>query len=405
MPPGVLLFGNHPPPYGGVPSHVQDLAGHLAGQGWAVHVLAMEGPRRQPQVIDGYTIHRPDRAERMAVLKRLLSSDPGFVGRQALRSPGFLAGNPKMFLGCLSLAAMVREIVRGHDLRLISAYHLFSAGLASAWAADSLGIPLVTTVFGEIYARPQFHRRRLREVRRIVEASRVLLSCSHHCARSLQLLGLPAPVQVVHYGVNTELFSPEVDPALIRARHGLTPDDHVVLYVARMVREMGLHVLLAALDRLLAGDRGIKVVIVGSSGELRAEAEAHALRHPGRVIVVPDVPQQELPHYYAAATVAVSPSINQRACLGLAVAEAMATARAVVVTDVGGGPELVSHGVNGLLVPPGDPAALADSVLALTGNEDRRRAMAASGRAVARRGFDRSITNRRMQELFLEAMA
>ncbi len=404
MAPGVLLFGNHPPPYGGVPSHVQDLAGHLAGRGWAVHVLAMEGPRRQPELIGGYTIHRPDRAQRMAALKRLLWSDPGFVSRQALRSPGFLAANPKMFLGCLSLAAVVRDIVRRHDLRLISAYHLFSAGLASAWAADSLRIPLLTTVFGEIYARPQFHRRRLREVRRIVDVSRVLLSCSHHCARSLQLLGLTAPVQVVHYGVNTEVFSPGVDPKLIRARHGLTPDDHVVLYVARMVREMGLHVLLAAVDRLLAGDPGIKVVIVGSSGELRAEAEAHALRHSGRVIVVPDVPQQELPHYYAAATVAVSPSINERACLGLAVAEAMATARAVVVTDVGGGPELVSDQTNGLLIPPGDPAALADAVLALTRDEDRRRAMAASGRDVARRSFDRSVTNRRMEELFLEAM-
>jgi glycosyltransferase involved in cell wall biosynthesis len=400
----VLLFGNHPPPYGGVPTHVQDLAGHLAGRGWRVHVLAMEGLRRDPEFAAGYTIHRPGRSERLTALRRILSSDPAFLTRQAVRFPGFLTGNPKMFFGCLSLAAVVRDLVRRHDLRLISAYHLFSAGLASAWAADSLGIPLITTMFGEIYARPDFHRRRLREVRHVVEASRVLLSCSHHCARSLQLLGIAAPVQVIHYGVNTESFSPEVDPAPIRVRHGLTPDDHVVLYVARMVREMGLHVLLAAVDRLLAGDAGIKVVIVGSSGELRAEAEAHALRHQGRVIVVPDVPQQELPHYYAAATVAVSPSINERACLGLAVAEAMSTARAVVVTNVGGGPELVSDQVNGLLVPAGDPRALADAVLALTRDEARRRDMAASGLEVARRAFDRSVTNRSMEELFVEAM-
>jgi len=405
MQPGVLLFGNHPPPYGGVPSHVQDLAAHLAGRGWAVHVLAMEGPRREPERTLGYTIHRPGRSERLAALRGLLASDPGFLGRQSLRFPGFLAGNPKMFLGCLSLAAVVRDLVWRHDLRLISAYHLFSAGLASAWAADSLQVPLITTVFGEIYARPDFHRRRLREVRYVVEASRTLLSCSHHCARSFQLLGLTPPVQVVHYGVNTGLFSPAVDPAIIRARHGLAPDDHVVLYVARMVREMGLHVLLAAVDQLLAGDPRIKVVVVGSSGELRAEAEAQAARHPGRLIVVPDVPQTELPQYYAAATVAVSPSLNARACLGLAVAEAMATARAVVVTDVGGGPELVKHQVNGLLVPPGDPAALAEAVLALTRDEGRRRRMAASGLDVAHRGFDRTVTNRRMEELFSEAMA
>ncbi len=405
MRPGVLLFGNHPPPYGGVPTHVQDLAGHLAGRGWAVHVLAMEGPRREPELTGGYTIHRPGPRQRMAALTRLLSSDPRFPGRQALRFPRFLASNPKMFLGCLSLAAVARELVRRHDLRLISAYHLFSAGLASAWAAESRRVPLVTTVFGEIYARPEFHRQRLREVRHVVESSRIMLSCSHHCARSFGLLGLTPAVQVVHYGVNTGVFAPGVDPALIRMRHGLTPDDHVVLYVARLVREMGLHVLLAALDQLLDGDPRIKVVVVGSSGELLQEAQAHAARHPGRVVVVPDVPQPELPHYYAAATVAVSPSLNERACLGLAVAEAMATARPVVVTDVGGGPELVKHEVNGLLVPPGDPAALAEAVLALTRDEERRRRMAASGLDVARRGFDRAVTNQRMEELFLEAMA
>jgi glycosyltransferase involved in cell wall biosynthesis len=239
----------------------------------------------------------------------------------------------------------------------------------------------------------------------VLQVSRLLLSCSHHCARSFQLLGLTAPVQVVHYGVNTGVFSPAVDPARVRYRHGLAPDDHVVLYVARMVREMGLHVLLAATDRLLDGDRRIKVIVVGSSGELRAEAEAHAARHPGRMIVVPDVPQAELPQYYAAATVAVSPSLNERACLGLAVAEAMATARAVVVTNVGGGPELVQHEVSGLLVPPGDPEALAQAVLSLTRDEERRRRMAERGLEVAHRGFDRSVTNRRMEELFSEAMA
>lgn len=400
--PGVLLFGNHPPPFGGVPTHVKDLAGHLASRGWTVHVLSMAGARAAPQLTSGYTVHRPTRREQLESLGRLLRRHPGFGAQQALQFPRLSLGSPRTFLGFLSLAAISWEIARRDNLRLISAYHLFAAGLAGAWAAQLLGISLVTTVFGEIYARPELYRRRLREVRYIVESSRVLSSCSYHCARSFELLGIAPPVRTVHYGVNTAEFSPAVDPALVQARHGLGSKDRVVLYVGRMVREMGLHVLLAAVPRLLEADSRIKVILVGGSGELSDTAEACAAAHPGRVFVVPDVPQSELPLYYAAATIAVSPSVNERACLGLAVAEAMATARPVVVTKIGGGPELVEDDANGVLIPPGDSSALVEAVLSLVRDEERCHRLGERGALVARLAFDRDATNQRMEQLFRE---
>ena len=382
---------------------MESLAGFLAARGWTVHVISMAGKRRRPEKIHGYTVHRPSRRERLEFLTRLMRHDPGFVGRLSQRFSGFASGSPRTFLGCLSLAAACWEIARGDNLRLISAYHLFAAGLAGAWAAELLGIPLITTIFGEIYADPGFYRRRLTEVRYVADRSKMLLSCSHHCSRSLELLGLPARVRTVHYGVDVSEFSPGIDPGPIRERHGLGPRDHVVLFVGRMVREMGLHVLLAALPRLLREDPAIKVFILGGNGELRNEAEEHAARCPDRVFVIADVLQSELPLYYAAATIAVSPSVNERACLGLAVAEAMATARPVVVTNIGGGPELVEDGRNGILIPPSDPTALADAVLNLAADDQRRRRLAECAVAVARRGFDQAATNRQMEELFKEA--
>jgi glycosyltransferase involved in cell wall biosynthesis len=387
-----------------VPAHVQDLAGYLSIRGWTVHVLSIAGPRTDDELAGGYTVHRPDRLARLESLARLLRAYPLFASRQALRFPGLATGNPRMFAGCLSLAAVCCELALQHDLRLISAYHLFAAGLAGAWATEILDARLVTTVFGEIYARPAYHRRRIREVRHIVQRSRVLLSCSHHCARSFELLGMAPAVRAVHYGVNPTEFTPEIDPSPVKARHKIEDRDQVVLYVGRLVREMGLHVLLGAVPRLLGNPR-IKVIIAGANGDLRAEAEACATHYPGRVFVVPDVPQSELPRYYATATIAVSPSINERACLGLAVAEAMATARPVVVTNIGGGPELVEHNVNGLLIPPGDPVALANAVLDLAGDDARCRQLGQRSLDVAHRGFDRQMTNRQMEALFQEALA
>ena len=399
--PGVLLFGNHPLPYGGVPGHVESLAGFLADRGWTVHVLSMAGERRTPEHTRGYTIHRPSRGERFGHLTRLVAQHPGFVAQLSRRFSRFAGGSPRKFLGCLGLAATCWDITRRDRLGLVSAYHLYAAGLAGAWAAELLGIPLVTTVFGEIYADPEFYRRQLSETRYVVERSRLLLSCSHHCSRSLELLGLSAPVRTVHYGVDTSEFSPGVDGDPMRRRHGLGQEDRVVLFVGRMVREMGLHVLLAALPRLLE-DPAIKVMIVGGSGDLRGEAEASAALHPSRVFVLPDVSQADLALYYAAATIAVSPSVNERACLGLAVAEAMAAARPVIVSNIGGGPELVEHDANGLLIPPSDPGALADAVLSLAADDRRCRRLAERGVEVARQGFDQGTTNRRMEELFRE---
>jgi glycosyltransferase involved in cell wall biosynthesis len=364
----------------------------------------MAGSRRAPEFTNGYDIYRPSVSERLGALSRLLSAHPGFAIRQAIRFPTLAIADPKLFLGCLTLAAVCWETARRERLGLISAYHLFSAGLSGAWAAELLGIPLVTTVFGEIYARPGWHRRRLREVRYICGQSQALLSCSYHCARSLELLGITRPVQAVHYGVDTNAFSPEVDGAAVRQRHRIEPGDCVVLFVGRMVREMGLHVLLDALPRLLSGNARIKVIIAGGSGELRPDAERQAEQNPGRVVVMADVAQDQLPQYYAAAAVAVSPSVNQRACLGLAVAEAMATGRAVVVTNVGGGPELVTHEGNGVLIQPESPQALADAVLSLVNDPVRRRTMADRGFAVARRDFDRQTTNQRMERVFEEAL-
>ena len=67
--------------------------------------------------------------------------------------------------------------------------------------------------------------------------------------------------------------------------------------------------------------------------------------------------------------------------------EAMACGLAVVATDVGGNPELIQHGCNGLLVPAADPQALADAIVKLADDADLRRAMGQAGRQMAEQRF------------------
>jgi glycosyltransferase involved in cell wall biosynthesis len=400
----VLLLGNHPPPFGGVPSHIEYLATHLASNGWEVHVVSMTGPRGIPVVQNGYTVHRPSRAERQALLARAPLRAPARLLRRTVQARRLAVEAPRLYLGSLALTEWARALMQRHDLRLISAYHLFSAGLVGSWLSQDLGLPLVTTIFGEIYENPELHRRRLHEVRQIVNQSRVLLSCSRHCAASLRLLGLDAPVETVYYGVDTARFSPERDGTPVRRRLGIPAGRPIVLYLARMNRLMGLDIVLEAIPLVLGSHPEAVFLLAGGRGELTERALEAQRRWPDHVRVAPDVSGEELPLYYAAASVVAVPSVNNRACLGLAIEEALSSGKPVVVSNIGGGPEIVTDQNAGVLVPPADPAALAAGVSRFLGDGPQRERVAASGRALVLERFDKDATNRAIEACFRDLL-
>ena len=400
----VLLLGNHPPPFGGVPTHIEYLSTYLAANGWDVHVVSMTGPRSPPIERNGYTVHRPSRGERRSLLAAAPLRAPGRLLRRMVESGTLPASAPRLFLGGLALAEWAGALVQRHDIRLISAYHLFSAGLVGSWLSRDLGLPLATTIFGEIYENPEMHRRRIREVRQIVSASGALLSCSDHCAKSLRLLGIDTRVETVYYGIDTARFSPGRDAAPLRHRLTLPADRPIVLYLARMNRVMGLEVLLEAIPKVVAEHPDVFFLLAGGEGELTVRAREAVRRWPQHVSVATDVPADDLPLCYAAASAVVVPSISARACLGLAIAEALASGKPVVASDVGGGPEIVQHDKTGVLVPPADSMALAAGVSSLLRDSARRERLAAAGRRRVLQHFDKDATNRTMEARFLDLL-
>ena len=400
----VLLLGNHPPPFGGVLTHIEYLSTYLAANGWDVHVVSLTGPRAPPVSQNGYTVHRPSRAERRRLLAPGSIRAGGRLLHRTVTSGRLLVAAPRLFVGGLALAEWCRALIQRHDLRLISAYHLFSAGLVGSWLSRDLSLPLATTIFGEIYENLDLHLRRIREVRQIAAQSRALLSCSDHCARSLRLLGLLDRVETVYYGIDTHRFSPGRDVTPLLRRLDLPPDRPIVLFLARMNRIMGLEVLLQAIPAVLAEHPEAFFLLAGGLGELTARAREAELRWPGHVKVAADVPGDDLPMCYAVASAVVVPSINARACLGLAIAEALASGKPVVVSDVGGGPEIVQQDRSGVLVPPEDPVALAGEINALLRDGARRERLGAAGRQRVQQLFDKDATNRAMEAHFLDLL-
>jgi glycosyltransferase involved in cell wall biosynthesis len=146
-------------------------------------------------------------------------------------------------------------------------------------------------------------------------------------------------------------------------------------------------------------------LIVGKSDELEEKANLVGKKFPLNVFITSNLAMEMLPLFIAAADVAVVPSVNDRACLGLAIAEAMASGKPVIVSDVGGGREVVVNGVTGMLVSSGDSHALAESILELLNTPKKiRNEMGKAGREIVLDLFDKNFVNRTMEEIFREVI-
>jgi glycosyltransferase involved in cell wall biosynthesis len=178
-----------------------------------------------------------------------------------------------------------------------------------------------------------------------------------------------------------------------------------LLTAARLTPAKGLGTLLEATQQL--GAQGVGVVsLVRGRGDLAAQLQAKivALRiSEGLRIDGTPLAQSEVPALYRSADVYVQPSMTEP--FGMATLEAMACGLPVVASDTGGLADLVQSGVNGLLVPPGEPAPLAAAVRSLVEDPDLRQRMGRASRARAQTMFGMEPVAKSFEELLTTARA
>jgi glycosyltransferase involved in cell wall biosynthesis len=307
-------------------------------------------------------------------------------------------------------AAALRRAARRHRVDLVHANSI-RAGLVAAPLARLGGPPVVVHIRdclppGTLAALTR---------RAIRSGAAFVIANSSYTGRSFAQNGTSTFLRVVHNGLDLTVFDPaRIDRTFARERLGLGPDEQALGVVAQITPWKAQDDAIRTLAILRQRVPQARLLIVGEPTFSRGtetfdnrafERSLHALvaelRLYGAVAFLGG--RSDVPEILRALDLLFVPSWEEP--FGRSVVEAMAMETPVIATSVGGPVEIVRDGVEGLLVPPRQPARWAEAAASLLEAPERLRAMGVAGRQTAIARFGRDVHARAVVAVYREALA
>jgi glycosyltransferase involved in cell wall biosynthesis len=301
----------------------------------------------------------------------------------------------------ISLVRLARYLRTGR-IDIVHA-HLFYANVAARLAGWLAAVPVVLTAHHDTDLWMGPHHRLLERV--TARLSDRVLTCSEAVRRfAIERHGLPAGrVVTLANAIDVEAI-PSGPEARARARGllGAGPEERLVGTLGRLHEpKKGLKSFLSAAARVAAADPRVRFVLIGD-GPSRADLMRFAASLGLGERVRFEGERADAANLLAGLDLLVQPSLWEG--FGLSALEAMAAGLPVVASRVGGVPEVVRDGLDGLLVPAGDPVRLAAAMTAILGDPDRAARLGAAGRERARREFHIDRLVRQTASLYRERL-
>jgi glycosyltransferase involved in cell wall biosynthesis len=263
---------------------------------------------------------------------------------------------------------------------LLHAYFITQAGYIAVYLGRYLGIPSVVSARGNDLDRAIFEPRKAAHILYALQNANAVTANSSQLQRKAQALAPGRAIRLIPNGIDASYFCPQPHQSQLAAQLGLTKSP-VIGFVGEARSKKGLAPLLLAFKDV-ANRQPILLWLLGGvrSGEDHELVKVFQKQNPGLPLLITDyISPQSLPPYYNLMDVLVIPSLRDG--LPNALLEGMACERAVVASAVGGILDAIQDGENGLLVPPGDVAALVGAIQRLLTNDELRLHLGKNARA------------------------
>jgi rhamnosyl/mannosyltransferase len=356
------IYKDYYPVWGGIENHIRQLAEAQAAAGHSVTVL-ITNPGRQPaqEQLNGVRLVR---ARRLATV----------------------ASTPLSAMLPLQTYRLPADIVHVH-----SPYPL---GEMSQWGLGGQR-PYVITYHSDVIKQQgilRLYRPLLKRV--LAGAGRIITSNANYVQSSPFLRPLAAKCTPIPFAVDVARFA-GARPLLPAA------DRPTLLFVGQHRYYKGVDDLVRAMSQLDAR------LLIGGDGPKRGEWQnlAQQLNVADKIQFLGRIPDEDLPGFYASGDIFVLPSNSRAESFGLVLQEAMAAARPCVTTELGTGTSwLVQDGINGLVVPPKNPEALAAALASLLADPDKRRQMGQAGQQRACAEFTLTEMAARIEAVYQEVI-
>lgn len=373
----MMLSWEYPPRIvGGISPHVYELSQQLQAKGVEVHVITKATPTAPDEEVEssGVHVHRVhlEREPKDFVHEIQLLNKATDLRVRKLLENWRMGGEPTIFHAhdWLSLDS-ARELKYEYKLPMVATVH------ATEWGRHG-GIHNETSRY--------IHEQ---EYWLTYEAWRVIVCTEFMKGEVERLYNCPSDkVDVIYNGVDANKFEfewSESERMAHRAKLAL-PEEKIVMYVGRFVREKGIHILLNAASVVLAEEPNTKFLIVGGGHRERLEKFVHWAGLDNKVLFTGFMANRSLHQLYRCADVAVFPSLYEP--FGIVALEGMAAGASVVASDAGGLREVVLNDVTGTSCFAGDPASLGWAILRVLRDPVRAKRLQDAARRRLRTDFD-----------------
>jgi len=373
---------------------------HVAGLGHTVHVVLPQHAEWARPAVEGRIHYHPYRYSPFRSwtpwgFAQSLEGGVKLRRRLYALAPGVFA----------SARHACRKLTAAERFDVVHAHWAVPNGFIAAGLCASRRIPLVLTLHGSDVSVSEKKPWFARLARRAFDQAGVVTAPSDDLLSRAARLGASGDLELVPWGADPERFRPDPEAGhRMRRRHGVADDDVLLVGVGRFVRWKGFDVLLSSIAVARQQVPGLRLILVGD-GDVRGDLERHVskLGIGDAVAFAGMAERDDVRAYLSAADIVAVPSVHANGFVDgqpTVALEAMAAARPLIVTRVGGLPDLVQREENGLVVEEQDPGALAEAIVDLARDPGRRAAMGLAGRERVQRELNWDVVAERLVAIY-----